>query len=177
MTIFNKLFGKRSANTEAAAIKDIGVPEAELFIQQEIPSDKDAGKKMRKDIFGEREFYLEGRRAGYATHSADGIELFLAEIRASFRKALEEDKETLLRDQTDIQMCLIQIGDMLPSKKQCLELKMKLLSNKIDEYTLQQTISVDDEGFISSFIHDFRRGYRQGIEDYFEQNLFLKGHL
>lgn len=151
------------------------IPEKELFIDMKEPEEnlKPAREESEIRKFLSKNHFLEGLAAGYEMHCHDGLQIHLKVLRSNFRDAVDRVLAGLNEELKDKQIVLTQIGSLLPSQKDCLEITIKSVQGMIEEAKLQKVLSVDDEGWISSAITAFEKGYHKGMLDYLNETNFL----
>lgn len=171
MSLFNNIFGKKTSPQEQFQ----PVPSQSLFIETEAPVP--VSEKKREDaitLFLEENHFAAGLYAGYNLHCHDGLKIHLGQLRARFREAVDSLTGSLEKLVIEKEMIQIQIGDMMPSQKQCLDVSIDLDKKTIEEAKFQKVLSIDDEGWISSAVNSFKLGYQKGMMDYFNEKDFFK---
>lgn len=150
-------------------------PEKDLFIETKSPNNEQPPAKKESAVrqFLNKNHFLDGLAAGYEMHCHDGLTIYVKELRAKFRDAVDIVLAGFQQELANKQIILMQIGEMLPSQKQCLEVSIKQLQDLIEESKLQKVLSVDGEGWISSALDAFEKGYQKGMVDYLNEKDFF----
>ena len=186
---FKSIFGKRSnattsiTDSSTATMQSMPlatepqeyVPSHELFVDSTPPSRTSPElAKSEKPVkaFLDCNHEHQGRVAGYESHAHDMLPMYKAELQTSFRAALERMIQLAEIDLLGIRTQVNEVGDAIPSMKQNLELRIQLLQSNIDEMRMQKILSVDDEGWIALAVQSFTKGFRLGMQDYFQENNF-----
>ncbi len=149
MQLLKKLFGtsnsKQSNMQQEKTIENL--PGQDLFIDTTPPQkDQSLIKENAIKQFLDSDHYTNGIRASYTLHCHDGMALHLTELRNLFRKALDNVMVVLKNEITEKEILLVQMGEMLPSQKQGLELCLKQIRGTMEETALQKVLSIDEEG-------------------------------
>jgi hypothetical protein len=172
MRLFKNLFQKKDGQQQPETV----IPTQELFIDNEAPRSFETEKKLGSPIFTflDENHFSAGLFAGYHLHCHDGLKSHLSQLRARFREAVDSLIGSLENQLTEKEMMSIQIGDMMPSQKQCLLVSLDLTKKQIEEAKLQKVLSIDDEGWISSAVNSFKLGFQKGMMDHFNEKDFFK---
>jgi hypothetical protein len=180
MTTFIKsLFGTRkndTTNTAATAENITAVtPDLNLFVDEQHPeaSNKKTGNGFgRLKTFLHADYYTDGLAIGYQTHSEAGMQLYLKDLKSRFRleaNALEELLgDMILRNKKQI----IDVGEMLPNIKAQLQIDIDHDEKMLEELRYQKMMSEEGEGWVSSVLYAFEKGYRKGMLDYLSLGTF-----
>lgn len=171
MKLFKNIFGKRAGQQELL----IPAPSQKLFVETEPPTVGSENKQEKAiAIFLDENHFAAGLYAGYHLHCHDGLKIHLGQLRARFREAVDALTGGLEKLVIEKEMIQIQIGDMMPSQKQCLDVSIDQDKKTIEEAKFQKVLSIDDEGWISSAVSSFKLGYQKGMMDYFNEKDFFK---
>jgi hypothetical protein len=171
MKLFKKIFQKK-----IDAQQEIGkIPDATLFLESEPPEEKN-GHELPSEVtaFLNENHFSAGLSAGYQLHCHDGLLFHLIDMRTRFRRCADYQIVDLQNQIFDKEMIGIQLGDLLPSQKHCLELSLDRNRQQIEEVKKQKELSVDDEGWISGAVSSFKLGFQKGMIDYFNEKEFFK---
>ena len=183
MNFFKKLFRKitgKPTTVQAPEMSNLtdadilSAPPADLFTAHDEPAPVPATQLSAVDAFMSRNFVQEGRIQGYTQHCNDVLALPLKALASAFRDAARTDMDRLDEEMFQVQALLIDVGDMLPTTRQKLELKQTQLHARLRDLKLQTELSVDCEGRISGALHDYTTGYRTGFQDYLQEQDFMK---
>jgi hypothetical protein len=186
---FKSIFGKRSNATNSTAASSSAtlpvmpmvtepqeyIPPHDLFVDSTPPA-RTTSEVVKSEkpvkVFLDRNHEHQGRMAGYESHAHDMLPIYKAELQASFRASLERMIELAEIDLLEIRTQVIEVGDAIPSVRQKLELRVQMLQSNIEEMRMQKILSVDDEGLIAPAVQSFTKGYRLGMQDYFQERNF-----
>jgi hypothetical protein len=170
-----------SMNTSTNPIPEtIQGPPASLFVDLVPPTQELNIKKVQTNEvrdFLNKNHFLNGRSMGYQLHCHDGLDDYLSAIRTEFREAADQLIAHLSHELLQCKMTLNEMGDMLPSLRQNLQLSIEQIQNNIEEVRLQKVLSADDEGWVASAVRAFTRGYKQGLHDYMSEKDFMPAAL
>jgi len=186
---FKSFFGKRSnadvntADSSTATLTAMPmatathefIPSQDLFAEYSSPASSQAQVvKSEKPVkeFLDRNYEQQGRMAGYECHAHDMMPIYLSEIRTSFRLASDRMIQLAEIDLLGLRTQKNEIGESILSMKQSLELRINFLQSNIEEMRMQKILSVDDEGLLAPAVHSFTKGYRLGMQDYFQEKNF-----
>jgi hypothetical protein len=183
-----KLFGKQiqgdqnKADTilepQQGSFNDIvtndAIPSQDLFADYTPPNYQ---KKNLQEIksekpvkeFLDRNHEAKGRMAGFECHTHDMLSIYLKDMRTEFRYSLDRMIQLAEMELLDLHSRKIEVGEDVPSMREKLDLQINQMARTIDEMRLNKELSVEDEGLIASPIQSFTKGYRLGMQDYFEQ--------
>jgi len=178
-TFFKSLFNARKNgmnNAEAAVdTKPVMAPALDLFVDAQHPetSDKKPGNSFgRLKAFLNQDHYTDGLAIGFQTHSEAGMQLYLNDLKSRFRmeaNALEELLgDVILKNRKQ----MVDVGDMLPNIKAQLQMDIDHDEKMLEELRYQKMMSAEAEGWVSSVLYAFEKGYRKGMLDFLNLGTF-----
>lgn len=175
--LFKKMFQKNetTTNLETAMPATMPtVPPQELFVNakhpdEKIPKDNGFG---RLNKFLNYDHFSDGLTQGYLIHSEVGMQLYINDLKSRFRMEINALDE-LIRDLIlSKQKKLIDLGDMLPNIKDQLKLEVASDIEMREELKYQKMMSVEGESWIAQVLYAFEKGYRKGMLDHININVF-----
>lgn len=145
------------------------VPE-DLFIDNSPPHTPHISQKENSRLlnFLHNHHYENGLQEGFEYHTADILETGKKKIRSDFQLLVDQNIEEKVNHKMKARMMLIEINEVSRETKQHLELLIAELSTSIDNLQKQKELCVENEGWVMTAIHDYHKGYTQGLRDYIE---------
>ncbi|HMQ08889.1 MAG TPA: hypothetical protein PKC30_16430 [Saprospiraceae bacterium] len=163
-TIVQKSPSDQSLSTSATL-----VPE-ELFIDNIPPNTPHKLQQENSALlnFLHNHHYEKGLQEGFEYHTADILETSKKKIRSDFQLLLDQNIEEKVNLKMKARMMLIEINDVSRETTQHLELVIAELSTSIENLQKQKELCVENEGWVMTAIHDYHKGYTQGVKDYID---------
>jgi hypothetical protein len=164
---------KRKLNTTEEGSPE-ACPSKELFVEQNYHAEeKNREKDSAVEHFLKMNHFDAGLHAGYHLHCHDGLKEYLERLRSSFREAVDAAINNSQKELLKLEIARVQFGDMLETQRQCLDMTIDHHKNIIEESRMQKVLSVDNEGWISSAVSQFKLGFQKGMMDYFTEKEFF----
>lgn len=161
---------KNATQTETADIIDEPVVDPALFMDTEDPGvqassarEEEAGR-IEKFLRVDYEWY--GYSEGYATPSADFLEVKLRTIRNRFRTEVDKCLDERRVDISELKLHRIRMKGISEIIQKEIEEKLGHLESEVQELERQKVLSVDDEGLVSCPVTLYRLGFMRGVERY-----------
>lgn len=193
MTFFNKLFRKNqshdtvqqdskgipSVQTSSTADFDPeGTPLHELFVDHDAPfkgrsTVASQPRNIIKD-FIQKDYRQMGYKDGFEYHTERELQNGIRKIKADYLLVIDQaidEKNSLL---VKFKNKAYDVGGLDVSKK--IQNEIIRCEDLLEDLKAQKELSVDDEGWVATAIHSYRRGFVSGLNDWHEGDLLLESN-
>lgn len=130
------------------------------------PQSENATNPDLIEEFLRKDHYSEGFHAGFNQHCVDFLDTGLSLIRSEFIECADKVHTIKTRELQAIKQSLIELGDVMPARKQVLELQVEKLEEKLKELDQQKALAVDNDGRVSVALKSFQLGFERGFTKY-----------
>jgi hypothetical protein len=168
MSIFN--FFRKSEKEVNNAVETI---DPALFVDAQAPEESVQPREQSAlSIFLEGDYSYKGFNDGYVHHNGEILEATLRKLRSDFRKVLDREIDLKREEISSLRLHMIDTHGISERLELGLMEKIRQLENLLSQLDLQKTLSIEDEGLVSSVLHDYRIGFIKGVEQ-FNQEKFI----
>lgn len=173
MTLFDRIFGKKKADSDAAEKPLVPYMDKALFIEEREPSEllgeaprPKAYREVEPTVLGDlldRDYFAMGRRDGYADHTLEVMEEQIELIAAGFREAYYKSRGDILERMDQVKLELTPKAKVImPDQYARVEKKLQYLERSLEEVMLQIDLASCGEGYMEQSVRSYRAGYRKG---------------
>lgn len=173
MTLFDKIFGKRQAETDAVEKPTSPYIDKALFIEEreplellgEVPQTK-SHRESEPTVLGDlldRDYFAMGKRDGYEDHTLEVMEERVELIAAGFREAYYKSRGEILERMDKVKLELTpKAKEIMPDQYARVEKKLLYLERSLEEVMLQIDLASCGEGYMEQSVRSYKAGYRKG---------------
>ncbi len=170
MSLFN--FFRKS---EKEVTNTVDMVDPNLFAESTPPVTEQATEeKSALSTFLEQDYNIKGINDGYLYANAEVMDATMRKLRSEFRKAVDKDIDKKRAEILELRLHAINSRGITERMDEAMAEKIKQLENLIHQLDLQKNLSIEDEGMVSSALHDYRIGFIKGTEQYSREK-FLCG--
>lgn len=171
MYLFNRFRNIKSVTPETLVLpKSV---DKDLFLDEQEPESANNEKQQNHlETFLNQNFEWQGYNDGYSYPETDYLETKLKVFRAEFRLAIDKCLDIKRGEIGELRLHIIKTAGISPRLEAQLEEKVKLQEVNFHELDMQKILSVEDEGMVSSVIHEYRLGFIKGVEKFQQEKLF-----
>jgi|GEM_PF-1244959 len=182
MSIFSRIFNKNTnvnatsnntANGESFITSEepLNIPAQDLFIDNNPPVQYDntaVKAKTKITAFLENNFLLLGYREGFEHHNSEIFEMGKKKILADFRLLIDQTIESKQSERLKLESHIIDVAQVCGNTEKKLQNTLRDLDRSISVLEKQKELTVDNEGWVMSAIHDYHQGFVKGTSDFLE---------
>jgi hypothetical protein len=160
----------KATETTTAGIIEEPVIDPSLFMDTEEPGGQvstdrgEEGGRIEKFLRVDYEWY--GYSEGYATPSAEYLEMKLRTIRNRFRTEVDRCLDERRTDIAKLKLHQIKMKGLSEIIQKEIQEKLGQLESEAAELERQKGLSVDDEGLVAGPVNLYRLGFMRGVEKY-----------
>jgi hypothetical protein len=162
--------GRNNATqTVTTDIIDEPVVDPALFMDTEEPGVQASPAREEEggfEKFLRVDYEWYGYSEGYATPSADYLEVKLRTIRNRFRTEVDKCLDERRVDISALRLHRIRMKGISEIIQKEIEEKLGQLESEVQELERQKVLSVDDEGLVSGPVTLYRLGFMRGVDRY-----------
>lgn len=173
MTLFDRLFGKKKAATDAAEMPTTSFVDKALFIEERDPTEilggdpkMKPGRESEPTVLGhllDRDYFAMGKRDGYEDHTLEVMEERVELIAAGFKEAYYKSRGEILERMDQVRLELTpKAKEFMPDQYARVEKKLQYLERSLEEVMLQIDLASCGEGYMEQSVRSYKAGYRKG---------------